>query len=72
VFVEPQNGCEKDITEEKIINYLKNSVAKYAVPKVVKIVESIPLTEVQKVNKKLLRQIAEKEFSGKNADGASS
>jgi len=61
VFVEPQNGCEKDITEEKIINYLKNSVAKYAVPKVVKIVESIPLTEVQKVNKKLLRQIAEKE-----------
>ena len=61
VFVEPQNGCERDITEEKIINYLKNSVAKYAVPKVVKIVESLPLTEVQKVNKKLLRQIAEKE-----------
>ncbi|PKN37482.1 MAG: AMP-dependent synthetase [Deltaproteobacteria bacterium HGW-Deltaproteobacteria-2] len=72
VFVEPQNGCERDITEEKIINYLKNSVAKYAVPKVVKIVESIPLTEVQKVNKKLLRQIAEKEAAGKKADGASS
>ena len=72
VFVEPQNGCEMNITEEKIITYLKNQVAKYAVPKVVKIVESIPLTEVQKVNKKLLRQIAEEEPSGKKLAGASS
>jgi non-ribosomal peptide synthetase component E (peptide arylation enzyme) len=47
-------------------------VAKYAVQKVVKIVESIPLTEVQKVNKKLLRQIAKEEPSGKKLAGASS
>jgi acyl-CoA synthetase (AMP-forming)/AMP-acid ligase II len=58
VFVEPQSGCEKDVTEEKIINYLRNTVAKYAVPKVVKIVDTLPLTEVQKVDKKRLRQMA--------------
>jgi len=58
VFVEPQSGCEKDVTEEKVINYLKNTVAKYAVPKVVKIVDTLPLTEVQKVDKKQLRQMA--------------
>jgi long-chain acyl-CoA synthetase len=60
VFIEPQSGCEMDVTEEKVINYLKNTVAKYAVPKVVRIVDSMPLTEVQKVDKKLLRQMAEK------------
>jgi acyl-CoA synthetase (AMP-forming)/AMP-acid ligase II len=61
VFVEPQSGSEKDVTEETVINYLKNQVAKYAVPKVVRIVDAIPLTEVQKVDKKLLRKMAEKE-----------
>ena len=59
VFIEPQSGCEKDVTEEKIINYLKNTVAKYAVPKVVRIVVTLPLTEVQKVDKKQLRKMAE-------------
>lgn len=58
VFVEPQSGCEKDVTEEKVIDYLKNTVAKYAVPKVVRIVDTLPLTEVQKVDKKQLRQMA--------------
>lgn len=58
VFVEPQSGCEKDVTEEKVINYLKNNVAKYAVPKIVRIVDTLPLTEVQKVDKKQLRQMA--------------
>ena len=66
VFVEPQQGREKDVTEEKVIHYLKNAVAKYAVPKVVRIVESIPLTEVQKVDKKLLRKMAEEESDGKD------
>lgn len=61
VFVEAQKGCEKDVTGEKVIAYLKTSVAKYAVPKVVRIVEAIPLTEVQKVDKKRLRQMADEE-----------
>jgi acyl-CoA synthetase (AMP-forming)/AMP-acid ligase II len=61
VFVEPQPGCEADVTEEKVIDYLKKTVPKYAVPKMVRIVEAIPLTEVQKVDKKLLRKMAEEE-----------
>jgi acyl-CoA synthetase (AMP-forming)/AMP-acid ligase II len=61
VYVQPQKGYEKSITEASIIDYLKSQVAKYAVPKVVRIVDSMPLTEVQKINKKLLRQMAEKE-----------
>jgi long-chain acyl-CoA synthetase len=65
VFVEPQSGCEKDVTEEKVINYLKTAVAKYAVPKHVCIVDAIPLTEVQKVDKKRLRQMAEQENAWK-------
>jgi acyl-CoA synthetase (AMP-forming)/AMP-acid ligase II len=65
VFVEAQSGCEKDVTEEKVIEYLKASVAKYAVPKVVRIVDAIPLTEVQKVDKKRLRQMAEEEAKKK-------
>ena len=61
VYVQPQKGYEKSITEASIIDYLKSQVAKYAVPKVVRIVDSMPLTEVQKINKKLLRQMAEQE-----------
>jgi acyl-CoA synthetase (AMP-forming)/AMP-acid ligase II len=59
VFVEPLSGCEQSVTEETIINYLKNNVAKYAVPKIVRIVDALPLTEVQKVDKKQLRKIAQ-------------
>ncbi|HRY35980.1 MAG TPA: AMP-binding protein [Smithellaceae bacterium] len=62
IFIEPQSGCKADITEEKIIQYLKTTVAKYAVPKIVRIVDTIPLTEVQKINKKMLRRMAEMEF----------
>jgi acyl-CoA synthetase (AMP-forming)/AMP-acid ligase II len=60
VFIQPQKGYEQTITEEKIINYLKSTVAKYAVPKIVRIVDAIPITGMQKVNKTLLRRIAEK------------
>jgi len=62
IFIEPQSGYETEITEEKIIQYLKTTVAKYAVPKIVRIVDTIPLTEVQKINKKMLRRMAEMEF----------
>ncbi|MCX5849624.1 MAG: class I adenylate-forming enzyme family protein [Deltaproteobacteria bacterium] len=65
VFIEPQKGQEKEITEEKVIEFLKSKVAKYAVPKTVRIVDAIPLTEVQKIDKKLLRQMAEAEAARK-------
>jgi long-chain acyl-CoA synthetase len=41
---------------------MKDRVAKYAVPKVVKIIDTMPLTEVQEINKKLLRETAKKNF----------
>lgn len=58
VYVQPVAGSKDKLTEEGIIQYLKKRVAKYAVPKVVRIVDEIPLTEVQKINKKLLREQA--------------
>jgi acyl-CoA synthetase (AMP-forming)/AMP-acid ligase II len=71
VFIESKRGYEQSITEEIIINYLKSKVAKYAVPKIVRIVDTIPLTEIQKVNKNLLRrQISEEEI--KSSTGKSS
>lgn len=62
VFIQPQKGYEQTITEEKIIDYLKSTVAKYAVPKIVRIVDVIPLTGMQKVNKNLLRQMIDEEI----------
>jgi long-chain acyl-CoA synthetase len=63
VFIEPKKGFESSITEEMIINYLTSRVAKYALPKIVRIVDAIPLTEMQKVNKNFLRkQISEEEI----------
>jgi len=63
VFIQPQKGYEQTITEEKIIDYLKSTVAKYAVPKIVRIVDVIPLTGMQKVNKNLLRQMIDEEIN---------
>jgi acyl-CoA synthetase (AMP-forming)/AMP-acid ligase II len=58
VYVQPKAHCKNQINEEQIISYLKEKVAKYAVPKKVFIVDEIPLTEVEKVNKKVLKQRA--------------
>ncbi|MGQ9842605.1 MAG: AMP-binding protein [Spirochaetota bacterium] len=46
-----------------IIDFMKIKVAKYAVPKYVKIVNELPRTAVQKIDKKVLRQWAIDEFS---------
>jgi acyl-CoA synthetase (AMP-forming)/AMP-acid ligase II len=58
VYVQPKMRYRNRIDEKHIIAYLKEKVAKYAVPKKVFIVDEIPLTEVQKVNKKRLKQMA--------------
>jgi acyl-CoA synthetase (AMP-forming)/AMP-acid ligase II len=58
VYVQPKEQYKNQIDEEQIISYLKKRVAKYAVPKKVFIVDKIPLTEVEKVDKKLLKQNA--------------
>jgi acyl-CoA synthetase (AMP-forming)/AMP-acid ligase II len=58
VYLQPKAQYKNQIDEEQIISYLREKVAKYAVPKKVFIVDKIPLTEVQKIDKKQLKQIA--------------
>lgn len=45
------------VTEEEYTAYLKENVAKYAVPRSVVFLDEMPLTEVFKVNKKMLREM---------------
>ncbi|MCX7678930.1 MAG: AMP-binding protein [Spirochaetes bacterium] len=58
VFVKPKSGHKSKLTEESVIKYLADRVAKYAVPKAVGIVDDLPVTAVQKVDKKALREMA--------------
>jgi acyl-CoA synthetase (AMP-forming)/AMP-acid ligase II len=58
VFVKPKPGHKAKVTEDGIVKYLSERVAIYAVPKAVGIVDELPLTAVQKVDKKALREIA--------------
>jgi acyl-CoA synthetase (AMP-forming)/AMP-acid ligase II len=58
VYVQPKLQYRDRIDEKQIIAYLKEKVAKYAVPKHVFIVDEIPLTEAHKIDKKLLKQTA--------------
>jgi len=63
VVVKPFPPFLEKLTAKDVISYLETKVAKYAVPKFVKIVDDLPRTAVEKVDKKLLRQIAVEEFS---------
>jgi acyl-CoA synthetase (AMP-forming)/AMP-acid ligase II len=63
VYIQPKDKYKNNISGDEIIDYLKKRVAKYAVPKVVKIIDVMPLTEVHKVNKKLLREMAAKDLT---------
>ncbi len=59
VFVQPRAQYVGKISDTEIIEYLESKVAKYAVPKIVRFVADIPLTEVQKIDKKALRRMAQ-------------
>lgn len=56
VFIQPKPDYKDKVSEQEIISYLQQKVAKYAVPKQVIFLDEMPLTEVQKVNKKYLRE----------------
>ena len=45
------------VTEEEYTAYLKEKAAKYSVPRSVVFLDEMPLTEVFKVNKRMLREI---------------
>lgn len=66
VYVQPRPSFRATLKEEDILGYLKEKVPKYAVPKKVYLVDEIPLTEVQKVNKKELRKQAIEQGRGRN------
>ncbi len=63
VFVKPKGGKRSKLTGQTVIDYLAERVAKYAVPRVVSIVGDMPLTPVQKVDKKALREMAVKVYA---------
>ena len=63
VFVKPKGGKRGKLTEQAVIDYLAERVAKYAVPKVVSIIDELPLTPVQKVDKKALREMASQAYA---------
>jgi long-chain acyl-CoA synthetase len=57
VFVQVRDDYKDKVSEEDYIDYLREKVAKYAVPRSVTFLDEMPLTEVFKVNKKLLREM---------------
>jgi long-chain acyl-CoA synthetase len=57
VFVQVRDDYKDKVSEEDYIAYLREKVAKYAVPRTVTFLDEMPLTEVFKVNKKLLREM---------------
>ncbi|MBN1655379.1 MAG: AMP-binding protein [Deltaproteobacteria bacterium] len=56
VFIQPKPESLGKVSGEEIIAYLRERIAKYAVPSEVEFINEMPLTEVFKVNKKLLRE----------------
>lgn len=57
VFIQLKPEYVGKVNENHYFEYLSQRVAKYARPKSIVIVEEMPLTEVYKVNKKLLREL---------------
>jgi acyl-CoA synthetase (AMP-forming)/AMP-acid ligase II len=62
IYVQPKPEYRDNITGDDFIKFLSTRVAKYAVPKKVMIIDQMPLTEVQKLNKKLVREMAIRQF----------
>ena len=65
VYVQLKEEYKGKVTEEDYMNYLRDRVAKYAVPRAVVFIDQMPLTEVYKVNKRALREMEVKEMEEK-------
>lgn len=57
VFIQLKPEYVGKVSEKDYFDYLSQRVAKYARPRSIVIVDEMPLTEVYKVNKKLLREM---------------
>jgi long-chain acyl-CoA synthetase len=56
LYVLLKKGFEaSDETKADILQFAKENLAKYKVPKIIKILKELPLTSIGKVDKKLLR-----------------
>ncbi|MCX8122534.1 MAG: AMP-binding protein [Spirochaetes bacterium] len=62
LFVQLYPQYKHKTREQDILKYLQSKVAKYAVPKFITIVDELPRTAVEKVDKKVLREMAVKQF----------
>jgi long-chain acyl-CoA synthetase len=58
VFVQLTDECKGAVTEDDYLEFLRNKVAKYAVPRTVTFIDEMPMTEVFKIKKNELREIA--------------
>jgi acyl-CoA synthetase (AMP-forming)/AMP-acid ligase II len=58
VFVQVKDEFKGKITEGEYLDFLRSKVAKYAVPKKITFLEEMPVTEVFKVRKNELREMA--------------
>lgn len=64
VFVQLAAGFEGTVCESDYLEFLRSRVARYAVPRRVIFLEKMPLTEVFKIRKNELREIAARELGG--------
>lgn len=62
IYVQPKAEYKNKVDADEFIAFLSTRVAKYAIPKKVMIIDEMPLTEVQKLNKKVIREMALKQF----------
>ncbi|SCX77098.1 AMP-binding protein [Desulfoluna spongiiphila] len=58
ICVQPKAGYKNRVTPDEFITFLKERVARYAVPRSVFFVDEMPLTAVQKLDKKKVRELA--------------
>ncbi len=56
VFIQPKQEHLGKVSGDEIIAFLRERIAKYAIPSAVEFIDEMPMTEVFKVNKKLLRE----------------
>ncbi|MFX0173586.1 MAG: AMP-binding protein, partial [Candidatus Hodarchaeota archaeon] len=61
-FIALRPNYEKEVTPNVIIQYCKDNLPPYAVPKIVEFRDSLPLTPVMKLDKKKLREEEEKKI----------
>jgi long-chain acyl-CoA synthetase len=63
VFVQLREEYRNKVGEDEYLAWLKGKVARYAVPRAVVFLDELPLTEVLKIRKNVLREIAAERLS---------